>query len=67
MYVYIMAQAEKASYTGKISPSDQQAKPNNVETNQHCLPFSVLTYTNAQQSQDGCLLLSTQCDFFPFL
>lgn len=62
-----MAQAEKASYTGKISPSDQQAKANSVETNQHCLPFSVLTYTNAQQSQDGCLLLSTQCDFISLI
>lgn len=43
-----MAQPEKASYRGKISPSNWQAKPNKTRPSHHCPVLSAFTYTKAQ-------------------
>lgn len=61
-----MAQPEKASYRGKISPSNWQAKSNKMRLSHHCPVFSAFIYANAQKAQNGYKLLATH-DVFLFL
>lgn len=62
-----MAQPEKASYRGKISPPKRQAKPNKMRPSHHSPVLSALTYANAPQAQIGYKLRASRCDIFLFL
>lgn len=59
---YLMAQPEKASYRGKIPPSNWQAKTRKMRPSHHCPVLSSFTYTNAQHAQNRYKLLASQCD-----